>query len=226
MATPATHTAVIFDMDGLMIDSEPMYRAASARAAAELGYEIDDALYLSMLGRNHVDSLATLVRALGQAFPLDRFNERWPQYWHEIVDRDGVPVKPGLLALLDALEQHAVPFGVATSSNSHQAERVLEVANLRHRFEIIVTGDRIARGKPAPDIYLEAASQLGHEPTQCIALEDSDAGVLAAAAAGAATFMVPDLKSPGPEAAAAAHEVVESLDEAWLRMAVLLGLPA
>ncbi|MGI9333216.1 MAG: HAD family hydrolase [Gammaproteobacteria bacterium] len=221
----ATHTAVMFDMDGLMIDSEPLYRTASARAAAELGYDIDDTLYLSLLGRNQVDSQAMLMQALGAAFPLEQFNERWTRYWYELVEQEGVAIKPGLLALLDALESHEVPFGVATSSNVRQTEHVLGVADLRDRFEVIVTGDRIARGKPAPDIYLEAAARLGHEPRRCIALEDSDAGVLAATAAGAVTFMVPDLKSPGPEAVAAAQAVVDSLDEAWLRMADLLGVP-
>ncbi len=208
-----TVTALVFDMDGLMLDTEPIYRAAWQRAAAELGWEISDHAYEVFLGRRTEDAEAELARRFGPAFPIDRFHDRWPVLWHEIAGQ-GLATKPGVHALLDLAAAHALPLALATSTARPLAMRTLGYGRLTaERFRVMVTGDEIAHGKPAPDIYLEAARRLGVVPEHCAAFEDSDAGTLSASRAGMTTFQVPDMKTPSPDARAAAYRVLRSLEE-------------
>ena len=128
-------------------------------------------------------------------------------------------MKAGLPAFLSFVDEQRFAKAIATSSGAEYAEFSLRSAGLSGRFATIVTGDQVAHGKPAPDIYLEAARRLGCHPAECVALEDSDAGVLAASAAGMVTLCVPDLRSPSADAARAASQVLGSLDDAreWIR---------
>lgn len=205
--------AVIFDMDGLMLDTERIYHRTWQRAGHELGYSISDAFMLSTIGRTFPDCYRLLVETYGPDFPLAAFQARWPARWHEDVARNGVPQKPGLIALLDWLDAQAIPKAVATSTTRDEAHFTLRAGGIADRFAVVVTGDEVAHGKPAPDIYLLAAARLGVTPTRCVALEDSDAGVLSAAAAGMVAMMVPDTKQPSPEAATQATHVVTTLHE-------------
>lgn len=216
MTAPArpTITAFVFDMDGLMLDTEPIYRASWQQTAAELGREITDEGYETFLGRRTEDAEAELARQFGPTFPMDRFHDRWPVVWHEIAAR-GLTVKPGVHELLAFAEERRLPLGLATSTARSLALRTLGYGGFAvERFRVVVTGDEIAHGKPAPDIYLEAARRLGIAPERCAAFEDSDAGTLAASRAGMLTLQVPDMKPPSPEAAAAASHVLRSLSEA------------
>jgi HAD superfamily hydrolase (TIGR01509 family) len=206
--------ALVFDMDGLMLDTEPIYRASWQRTAAELGREITDQGYERYLGRRTEDAEVELAQVFGPTFPMDRFHERWPVVWHEIASR-GLAVMPGVHALLDLAAARRLPLALATSTERRLAMRTLGYGGLDpDRFAVIVTGDEIAHGKPAPDIYLEAARRLGVPPSGCVALEDSDAGTVSASTAGMVAIMVPDMKPPSAAARAAAYAVVRSLDEA------------
>ncbi|MCC6767047.1 MAG: HAD family phosphatase [Deltaproteobacteria bacterium] len=206
-------TALVFDMDGLMLDTEPIYRASWQRAAAELGWEITDEGYEVFLGRRTEDAEADLVRIFGPTFPIDRFHVRWPALWHEIAAA-GLTVKPGVRTLLALAAERGLPLGLATSTERRLATRTLGYGGLStDPFRVVVTGDEIAHGKPAPDIYSEAARRLGIAPERCAAFEDSDAGTLSASRAGMTTFQVPDMKAPSPEACAAAYRVLRSLEE-------------
>jgi beta-phosphoglucomutase-like phosphatase (HAD superfamily) len=207
-------SAVIFDMDGLMLDTEPLYRAAWQQACQESGFHLDDNMYSSFVGRRTRDCEADIVARFGPSFSLSEFKIRWPRMWEASVRHQGIPIKPGLLALLSFLEGRRLPIGVATSSGVASAELSLRSAGLSGRFNVLVTGDQVVHGKPAPDIYLEAARRLKQDPVHCLALEDSDAGVLSACAAGMTTLCVPDLKEPSAEAASAAFRVIRSLEEA------------
>src|SRR5688572_17294916 len=183
--------AVVFDMDGLMLDTEPTYKVAWQAASAELGYLLDDASYAKFVGRPTVDCEQGLIDRFGSAFPLDRFRTRWPDIWKADVAANGIHQKPGLLALLDLIESRGLPTAVATSSDADYAAFSLRAAGLEQRFRVIVTGDEVERGKPAPDIYLEAARRLRTEPARCLALEDSEAGILAASRAGMVALLIP-----------------------------------
>ncbi|NEQ45758.1 MAG: HAD family phosphatase [Leptolyngbya sp. SIOISBB] len=211
--------ALIFDMDGLMLDSEPLYQQAWQAAAQELGFTLEDDLYLSLVGRSSAEADRIFVQTYGDQFPVQEFNHRWDEHWRSLIQGQGVKLQPGLLTLLDWVEQQGIPKAVGTSSNTTEAELCLQLAGIRDRFPTLVTVDQVNAGKPAPDIFLAAASQLGMPPSQCLVLEDSNAGVQAAEAAGMAVVMVPDLQIPTMMSRAIARQICESLNEAlaWLQ---------
>jgi HAD superfamily hydrolase (TIGR01509 family) len=170
-----------------------------------------------------VDCYAIIHAALGADFPMDLFKASWWDEWVAHAESYGIARKPGLDQLLNLLEAHNIPKAIATSSARAEAIYTLDRAGIADRFSILVTGDQIKHGKPAPDIFLLAAERLGIDAKYCLALEDSEAGVMAAAAAGMATFMVPDLVQPSPDVADRAFRVVDSLQvvhdwivEEWL----------
>jgi len=216
--------AIILDMDGTMLDTEPLYKAAWQRAAADLGCALDDAFYLRLVGRSIADGENELTRRFGASFPLAEFRLRWPEVWRTRVEADGIPAKAGLFELLAWVDDRRMPIAVATSSDRDYATLSLQRAGLAGRFATVVTGEEVANGKPAPDIYLEAARRLGVDPSHAFAVEDSDAGTLAAHRAGMSVLLIPDLKAPSAEAAAAAYRVLGSLYEVRKLVETLEGL--
>lgn len=206
--------AVVFDMDGLMVDTESIYQLAWREAAATFGYHLHEETLVATTGRRLEDCYAILQAAVDDAFPMPAFLELWPRLWHEHVNTHGVPQKPGLLDLLDLLETHQIPKAVATSTAYPEALFTLHKAGLADRFHLIISGDQITNGKPAPDIFLRAAERLGIAPHYCLALEDSEAGVLAASTAGMVTVMVPEIKHPSPHVVERAYRVFPSLHDA------------
>jgi HAD superfamily hydrolase (TIGR01509 family) len=191
--------AVIFDMDGLMLDTEPLAARAWGEAAAELGVAFDGALAMAMVGRNFEDCAAMVRSHYGEGYPVAALLDRWHATYDRIVEREGLAVKPGVRELLDWLGAHAIPCAVATSTRRERARSKLDRVALLARFHDIVGGDEVARGKPAPDIYVEAARRLGARAGRCLVLEDSEPGVRAALAARMTPIMVPDLHSPPEE---------------------------
>ena len=212
-------SAVIFDMDGLMLDTERIARRAWKQAAREWGYDIPDTIYMQVLGRTVADTRRIFTAAFGEHFPFDDIRQRRLQIAREHHRQVGIPVKKGLLSLLDCLESLSLPLAVATSTVRQAAEQRLLVNNLLHRFRVIVTGDDISRGKPAPDIFLLAAQKLQTPAVQCLVLEDSEAGIEAAYAAGMLPVMVPDVKPPTETVRKFAYRVMTSLldVEAWVK---------
>jgi HAD superfamily hydrolase (TIGR01509 family) len=203
--------AVVFDMDGLMIDTEPIYKKALQQAAGEFGFLLSDDFVFTLIGLPNPACRSAIADHLGDGFPLDAYWKRWPELWRKEAEENGIPKKPGLDELLSCLGGKGTPTAVATSSSRPQTEFSLAASALTFPFDHVVTGDQIRNGKPAPDIYLEAARRLEVSPEHCLALEDSENGVRAAHAAGMVTIMVPDLKQPSDEVRAAAFDVVESL---------------
>ena len=209
-----TIDGVVLDMDGLMLDTEFIYKCAWQRAAAELGFDLEDGFYLTLLGRTTIDGEAALRQRFGEQFSVARFHERWEQLWHAHVVEQGIPTKPGLAEFLALLDRNRIPFAIATSSDLAYATMSLRAAQLESRSHYLVTGDQVERGKPAPDIYLEAAHRLGVNPSSCLAFEDSEAGIVAAASAGMYAILIPDLKAPSEQARCAAKNILTSLYEA------------
>ena len=201
-------------MDGLMLDTEHLYKSAWQQAASQLGYPLEDGFYYTLVGRTNAAGETALAEHFGPGFPLDNFRDLWARLWREAVLASGIPVKPGLKELLEYLAGHDIPVAVATSSDREYAKFSLEAAGVDlQKFAHIVTGEQVEKGKPEPEIYLEAARRLGVDPARCLALEDSDAGILSASAAGMIAVMVPDLKAPSEEARQAAFRVLTSLHE-------------
>jgi HAD superfamily hydrolase (TIGR01509 family) len=203
-------SAVIFDMDGLMLDTERTYRDIFNRAAADCEIEFPDWLHMKLLGRNTADMKAMLREVLQDESTFERFMER-NRHHHAICFATAPPVKKGLLELLDLIESRGVPKVVATSTPRKAAIPRLEQCGLLHRFESVSCGDEVERGKPAPDLFLKAARTIPAEPKRCIVLEDSEAGVTGAHAAGMTVCMVPDLKQPADDIRKLAQGVYESL---------------
>jgi len=195
-----------------MLDTEPIYKVAWQAASIELGYAIDDALYARFVGRPNDDCERDLAERFGPEFPLERFRARWPSRWKAEAAARGIRRMDGLIELLDFLEAGAIPIAVATSTEAEDAAFTLRAGGLDGRFPVIVTGDEVAHGKPAPDIYLEAARRLETPPAHCVALEDSEAGILAANRAGMIPLLIPN-GAPSPVAAHAAFRVVRSLTD-------------
>ncbi len=204
-------TALIFDMDGLMLDTERIARSAWQRAMSDWNATLPDALYLQLIGRDEQGTVAILQEAYGEEFPVRQVRQRKQQYFEEDIVRHGVPMKPGLMELLDLADALSQRKAVASSTETEPALRKLALAGIAGRFDAIVCGDQVQNGKPAPDIFLEAAARLGVAPEQCLVLEDSEPGVRAAHAAGMLAIMVPDLKPPSEDVEALAYRVLPSL---------------
>jgi HAD superfamily hydrolase (TIGR01509 family) len=203
--------AVIFDMDGLLLDSEPLYRVTWQTAAADLGCPIDDEFYARFVGRGNDEAEQLLRERFGDALPFEEFRERWRRDWDQRLDASPPAPKPGAIELLDALEKRGIPKALATSSPRVLALRCL--GDLASRFAALAFGDEVEHSKPAPDLFLLASQRLGVAPADCLVLEDSEAGVRAARAAGMDVIMVPDLVPPSPEIASMATRVCETLHD-------------
>lgn len=203
--------AVIFDMDGLLIDSERMAHRCWQIALAEYGYEINAEIYLRLVGRTLNDAIGILKDEYGSDFPFDPIYNRRQALYEQLIATEGIPVKPGTVELLEHLVQRGTPRAVASSTRQWFATLKLTATDLLKYFPVVVCGDDVPNGKPAPDIFLEAARRLDVPPSACLVLEDSDAGIQAAASAGMTAILIPDLKPPTPEITRLAWQVLPSL---------------
>jgi HAD superfamily hydrolase (TIGR01509 family) len=215
--------AVVFDMDGLMLDTEPLAARAWGEAAAALGVDYDTTLNASLVGRNFPDCRALIVERHGAGYPVDALMSAWHAAYDDIVEREGIALKAGLLELVAWLEGEGVPRAVATSTRRSRALAKLGRTGLAGRFHAIVGGDEPRRGKPAPDIFLLAAERLGVPAASCVVLEDSEPGVRGALAAGMTPFLVPDGVAPSAALRAAVPHVFADLHGVRAHLA---GLPS
>ena len=209
-------SAAIFDMDGLLIDSERPIMAAWIEAARTLDIELSHTQYLQVVGLATVESEVILGSLLGgpEAY---RHAIAHVRKLLQLERSDGTPlfpIKPGAAEFLAALRQRGTRCAVASSSTSAQIQACLGSLGVLHHFEAFAGGDEVARAKPDPALYLLAASRLGVDPAQCIAFEDSENGAKAALAAGLRVVIVPDLKHPPASIAEQAFHVLASLNDA------------
>lgn len=198
-------------MDGLLFDTEALYQRAIAAAAAEGGHDLTSASSL-MIGRPVAYSRRLLLDLFGAVFPVDQFLEAMFRHF-DLMAATQLALKPGVVELLDALDDLQLPRAIATSSAHHRVEDHLVSHALGGRFHAIVGHGDYAASKPAPDPFLVAAERLGVEPRFCLALEDSHNGVRSACAAGMMTVMVPDLLEPTDEIRTLCSFVARDLHE-------------
>ncbi|MBA4012335.1 MAG: HAD family hydrolase [Phenylobacterium sp.] len=212
MTLPFRPSAVVFDMDGLLFDTEALWQQGLLAAAAEAGFEVPAAVYDGSIGVRR-SQCGDLFRVhLGEAFGFEAFHAQWRRHFWLIAE--GRPaLKPGVRELLALLDQVRLPRAIATSSSRASVDRHLASNGLTGCFDTIVCRGDYAAGKPAPDPFLTAAGRLGVEPRLCLALEDSHVGVRSAAAAGMMTVMAPDLMEPTEEIRALCVRVVRDLHE-------------
>jgi HAD superfamily hydrolase (TIGR01509 family) len=212
MTLPRLVQAVVFDMDGLLVDTESMFLEVMMETSRRRGVHLPVEVFLRMVGLQHEASRAVALAHFGEDFDY----EPWiADAWELARARTavGVALKAGVVELLDYLETAGIPRAVATSSGHPTVTRTLGPHDLPGRFQAIVAAGDYARGKPSPDPFLTAAQRLGVDPAACLALEDSHNGVRAAHAAGMMTIMVPDLLEATDEIRSLCVAVSDTLHE-------------
>ncbi|MET0935124.1 MAG: HAD family phosphatase [Luteibacter sp.] len=217
---PAIPQAIVFDLDGVLFDTEALYRDALLEAASDLGIHIPLSLCQRMVGLHGHAARMLLREHVGDDIDLDTVWANASERYHAMFETD-LRLKPGVTDLLDTLDEFGLPRAIATSSSHGTAIHHLEKFGLRDRFDALVAAGDCERCKPYPDPYLRAARILNKPANCCLALEDSQAGVRSAVSAGLPTIMVPDLQQPSAELRRLCASIVTGLDDvnAWLRQA-------
>ncbi len=195
-------SAMIFDLDGLVLDTESTYCRAWQHAAATMGYVLSDSFCQSLSGLHHYAVEAQLRIICGADFDMQAFNWQAGICWRDEVNASGIPVKPGVLDLLAYLTERGIPFALATNSRAVNANECLALAGLNGAFALQVTRDDVASAKPASDVFLQAAALLQTPIQRCWVLEDSLTGIIAAHRAGAFSVLVPSVYPVDAQAAA------------------------
>ena len=211
--------AIIFDMDGLLLDTEILSFQSFVTTASHHRFivSIDD--YRQMIGLNAASGIDILLRIITAHLAAKDFKDAWLAVYKTLLEGD-VAVKVGAFSFLTHLENIGMPRAVATSSSGAKARMILQKTGLLRYIPHVTGGDEVAAGKPAPDVYLDAAGKLGIDPGNCLALEDSSNGVTAALAAGMTVIQIPDLAPPHSPADPPRFHLAKSLHAA----ASMLGL--
>lgn len=208
--------AVIFDVDGTLLDTERIYMQAWKDAAAEQGYVMPDELLRKTRAVDAKVAARIFEEEVGNGFSYEKTRPIRVRIAEEIIERESPILKPGVLELLTFLRERGIRLSVASSTNTKTTKAHLQTNGIADWFEVIVGGDMIIKGKPNPDIFLKAAELLGEAPENCIVVEDSPAGIRAGSAAGMKTVLVPDQ-------AAITQEIINLSD---VQLESLLEMPA
>jgi len=204
--------AIIFDMDGVLVDSEAVWDDVRRQFTEEAGGRWHDGAQRDMMGMSSIEWSRYVRDRLGVAMDPDRISAAVADLVVAVY-RERLPLLPGAVESVRSLAEHW-PLALASSSNRHVIDLVLELAEIADAFQATVSSEEVGAGKPAPDVYLEAARRLGADPTTCTAIEDSTNGIRSAAAAGMAVVAVPNTDfPPDPDALARASLVLDSLTE-------------
>ena len=212
MSLPRQVRAVVFDMDGLLVDTEQVVYRAMRRTAGGLGREMPLGTFQRMVGLQHAASELILQEHFGPGFDLDAWAAEISRHFREELDA-GIALKAGAVEILDHLDAVNLPRAIATSSSLVAVRQSLGPHSLVDRFHALITRDVQTQGKPHPEPFLKAAEALGVAPEDCLALEDSHNGVRAAAAAGMMTIMVPDMLDPTEEMRTLCVRIARDLHE-------------
>jgi HAD superfamily hydrolase (TIGR01509 family) len=203
--------AIIFDMDGLLLDSERIALSTFVDSCREYDFEPDVDIYYKCIGTTASRTKEILLAGYGRDFPFKAVSELWRRKYDEETSDKPIPLKAGALDLLQYLGGKEVKKAVVTSTYQESALKKLANARIAHFFAFVLGGDQILYGKPNPEIYLTACNELNEAPGKCLALEDSDNGVLAAFNAGLSVIQIPDLVEPSATVKALGHKIVKSL---------------
>ena len=187
---------VLFDVDGVILDTECLYSRFWMEACHFYGFPMTRQQSLQMRSLNKTAGQEEFHKLFGPAADYTTIRQKRIELMDAFVEKEGVAAKPGICALLDALDERGIPCAITSSSPRHRLESYRPPLNLYHRFQKVGSGYDVPRGKPEPDIYLRGAAELGLSPEVCLALEDSAAGILSAYRAGCLPVLIPDLDTP------------------------------
>lgn len=202
---------VLFDMDGLVLDTERLYTRFWMEAANDLGYPMTFPQALGMRSLNRDAGQDKLIQYFGPGISYSQVRARRIELMDAYIEKYGIDTKPGIFALLDYLKENNISCAITSSSPMENIRRHLSTHNLLHRFDRLCSGYDVPNGKPAPDIYLHGAAALNLRPEECLALEDSPTGILSAYRAGCLPVMIPDQDQPNAETAAILYAKSDSL---------------
>ena len=204
----------IFDMDGLMLDTEKLYLRFWKEAAADFGYDMHDEHVFAIRSMARKYSIPKLKSFFGEDFPTEEVRAHRTELMNKYVEENGFEVKKGLFELLDYLKSSGRKMAVATATPRERTVKYLSIIGAADYFSAMICGDMVHSGKPDPETYLTAAEKLGLAPQECAALEDSPNGIRSAHSAGCKAIMIPDMTQPDDELAPLLSAVYTSLDEA------------
>ena len=204
---------VVFDMDGLMFDTENLTYKLQKQILLKdgLGFTLED--YKKTVGKRAADLPAYFKSLFGESFSYEDFHEKCREAYKDYTGKNGVPIKDGLFELLDKLKEKDIKIALATSTTRGSAERTLKIAGVFDYFDELVCAEDVKNGKPDPEPFLKAAEKLKLDPRECLALEDSFNGIKSAYLAGMKTVMVPDLIEPDDEIRSMCDLILGSLNE-------------
>ena len=205
--------AIIFDMDGLMIDTEKLAFEGFQYVLAKNGLTMSLNFYKKLLGKPMAGIAELIYKEYGEDFDIKNTIKEVHDYMDKIFENKGVPLKKGLFDLLKYLKEHDYKTIVATSSQRYRVDYIFKLAGLNLYFDDSICGDEVIRGKPEPEIFLKACQKLDVKPSETIVLEDSEAGINAAFNATIKVICIPDLKYPEPEFAKMTYKIMNNLLE-------------
>ena len=210
--------AVVFDMDGLIFDSERLVLDSWVEVGKKYNIEDIEEVFRSCIGTNKVKTREIVDSHYGKDFPYDSFSAEASAIFREWVKKDGLPVKPGVQNTLMILKERGIPLGLASSTRVALVTEELKEAGLYDYFQVVMGGDQLKRSKPEPDIYLMTCEKLGVDPTKCYALEDSYNGIISAYRAGMKPVMIPDMLPPTREMKEKSVVILESMEQfvSWM----------
>ncbi|MGM9659602.1 MAG: HAD family hydrolase [Faecousia sp.] len=204
---------VLFDMDGLVLDTECLYSRFWMEACHFYGFSMTREQSLQMRSLNKTAGQEKFHALFGPTADYVTIRQKRIELMDAFVAREGVAAKEGIFSLLDVLDARGIPCAITTSSPHERIQAYLTPLNLYHRFQKIVTGYDVPKSKPEPDIYLRGAAELGLQPGECLALEDSPAGILSAYRAGCLPVMIPDQDQPTEETLSMLYAKADSLTD-------------
>jgi beta-phosphoglucomutase family hydrolase len=202
---------VIFDMDGLILDTERLSFEAWQKILKKYGQVMTREIYTTLMGITYENVVNRLIEIYGRELPMAEIYAEKNREVLKFMHDNGVPVKPGIYELLDFLVERNYKLALATSTSREKAVNLLERVGIKDKFGVMVFGDEVVNSKPDPEIFLKAAEKLGVNPEKCIVLEDSSAGIEAAYRAGMKGINIPDLKMPDEKIRKYSHKIFSRL---------------